>query len=1350
MTSGDPSRETLPDTLAVMTHPLVRDARRSGGWVLAANADLSHIVWASEAAATLFGLAPGPQMDGNAELAQKISAALQNDVSVRLHDAEFGAGTEISTQRIVVGSGGRECVLVISASGDAPARSREALVALSEIGNQPIAIWSSERSWFDAGFGATEQVYLEDLYDLKDGDADLDLAFLPNGKTAGLAKINRRLIAVWHKDDSRLLSFDLEPAAKGDQDTGAEGHVDETGQSMAGHHDGTEADWASTEGGSFTREIETIKSVSGSLLSAAGAALGGAALGRLAGAGEKNEDNDVDDALHSPADDTPESSQPSEEMAGALPVSSSDEAIEENARENAEPTEAHPDEVISQHAVSSETDEQESGTPSIPSSNTEQPSGAPVSILTFIAGGIGAAAAYHYSQKEREETAGISDEAVVHQPSPESGDADLPVIADDAEAEGRDAKASEATTEPAAAVVAGDVSTDDTAPYQQSPGYQTEQTAAEISKRQDPVRSNWSMPDAATLAASTSVSGSEFGANAENDEKVEPTGDKAAAEPAAMDNSAEPMSERAGDTSEALPDEGEGVVSEFVPDFSADPTRFVWRLDHEGRFHALSQEFAAVVGPRAADVIGISFADLSEALDLDPHNEIAPLIDRRETWSDRSVFWPVESSDKRVPIDLAALPVFSRDRSFDGFRGFGVARPADAQDDPEAWGWQLATGATMHEIVAEAVRSRPSEELDFGVDEDADPSSEEMTSETGRSLENDDDHVVQLAERRMRRDAPLSDEEAAAFRKIGVALSGGERSADLDEAIQIAKQKIALFGGTAPSPADIHPDPADAAGSAHRDEATQKGRPNRSVAADLQAYYGRLPVPILVQSGDHTVFTNDEFADLTGYRDATSLAAAGGLDHLFEEGARSECVRLLRANGKTIDVRARMQRIAMGGKSFLVISFFATPRLTVTDLASVPAPEPDEIRAPETPQAYDPQDRFADLIASVEAAGAAVLVLDHEGQVEAANDLASELFAATTELEAVEKDAETGAEGRGQDAAPIGLLFTELFEGESRSRARDLIREASLGFQEARAGGDVDLTIRLKDGGTLDLTAVAEPLEAGGWCVVMRDLNETAAKAAKPREIDNDAEAARLRAEDESLRKTQFLASVSHEIRTPMTAVLGFADAIESEAFGPIGNPRYLDYIADIKRSSRHVLDLVNDLLELSKAEAGRLELNFRTVALNQVAGEVVSMMQPVAGSARVVLRSNLPPSVPPVIADERSLRQIVTNLIQNAINSTPGGGQIILSSQYREDGSVTLRCRDNGVGMTEKELELAKQPYGRVKAEGGMDRVGTGLGLPLAYAMAEANGAAISIESVPQHGTMVELRFTPDRVVTG
>jgi len=191
-----------------------------------------------------------------------------------------------------------------------------------------------------------------------------------------------------------------------------------------------------------------------------------------------------------------------------------------------------------------------------------------------------------------------------------------------------------------------------------------------------------------------------------------------------------------------------------------------------------------------------------------------------------------------------------------------------------------------------------------------------------------------------------------------------------------------------------------------------------------------------------------------------------------------------------------------------------------------------------------------------------------------------------------------------------------------------------------------------------------------------------------------------------------------------------------------------LEYAGDIVRSGRHVLDIVNDLLDISKIEAGEMELDFVAVELNETVSEAVSLLQPQANGQRVIIRTALSHSVPQVVADLRSVKQIVINILSNAIRFTPSGGQIVVSTAYESNGSVALRIRDTGIGMTREELELAMKPFRQVAGGTRKRGDGTGLGLPLTKAMVDANRATFAISSTPREGTLVEITFSPQRVL--
>jgi signal transduction histidine kinase len=255
--------------------------------------------------------------------------------------------------------------------------------------------------------------------------------------------------------------------------------------------------------------------------------------------------------------------------------------------------------------------------------------------------------------------------------------------------------------------------------------------------------------------------------------------------------------------------------------------------------------------------------------------------------------------------------------------------------------------------------------------------------------------------------------------------------------------------------------------------------------------------------------------------------------------------------------------------------------------------------------------------------------------------------------------------------------------------------------------------------------------------IVLRDLSQS-------RKHETELIAARLKAERQSATKSEFLAKVSHEIRNPLNAIIGFSELMMEERFGAIGNDRYRQYLKDINSSGGHIMSLVNDLRDLSKIESGRLELAFAGVALNELIEQCVALMQPQANREGIILRSSLSPRLPDVIADARSLRQIVLNLVASSIKLTGAGGQVIVSTARAESGALILRVRDTGAGMSAQELADALEPFQQVSSRSG----GSGIGLPLAKALAEANGASLRIESNRGSGTLIEVTFSRERVL--
>ncbi|HPG04984.1 MAG TPA: histidine kinase dimerization/phospho-acceptor domain-containing protein, partial [Rhodoblastus sp.] len=214
------------------------------------------------------------------------------------------------------------------------------------------------------------------------------------------------------------------------------------------------------------------------------------------------------------------------------------------------------------------------------------------------------------------------------------------------------------------------------------------------------------------------------------------------------------------------------------------------------------------------------------------------------------------------------------------------------------------------------------------------------------------------------------------------------------------------------------------------------------------------------------------------------------------------------------------------------------------------------------------------------------------------------------------------------------------FDGVKSGGVQSVLNDGREFMARAHQGGSIPVFM------TLGRLGGATPK----FCAVLRDL--TAWK-----KVERELGDARREAERASALKSDFLAKVSHEIRTPLNAILGFAEVIMDERFGPVGNARYRDYMRDIHKSGEHVLSLVNDLLDLSKIEAGKVDLNFTSVDINAVVAECVSIMQPQANRDRVVMRLSLAPGLPNIVADERSMRQIVLNLLSNAVKFNEPGG---------------------------------------------------------------------------------------------
>jgi signal transduction histidine kinase/PAS domain-containing protein len=297
--------------------------------------------------------------------------------------------------------------------------------------------------------------------------------------------------------------------------------------------------------------------------------------------------------------------------------------------------------------------------------------------------------------------------------------------------------------------------------------------------------------------------------------------------------------------------------------------------------------------------------------------------------------------------------------------------------------------------------------------------------------------------------------------------------------------------------------------------------------------------------------------------------------------------------------------------------------------------------------------------------------------------------------------------------------------------------------------GAAALALILTNGQAEERRRAAERALAAAEQEIGEFKSTVASDAAARDKSDEELRTAKREVQKAVATKAEFLTRISHEIRTPLNAIAGFAEVIMAERFGPIGNERYREYVKDIHAAGSHLVSLLNDLLDLSKIETGQLDLTFANVALNDLIQQCVAIMQPQANRARIIIRTALTPALPKVVADERAMRQIVLNLLANSVRFTGPGGQVIVSTAVSDAGEVVVRVRDTSVGMSEKDIEAALEPFRQTATSGSWGSGGTGLGLPLTKALAEANRANFSIKSAPNAGTLIEVAFPPASVVT-
>jgi len=239
-------------------------------------------------------------------------------------------------------------------------------------------------------------------------------------------------------------------------------------------------------------------------------------------------------------------------------------------------------------------------------------------------------------------------------------------------------------------------------------------------------------------------------------------------------------------------------------------------------------------------------------------------------------------------------------------------------------------------------------------------------------------------------------------------------------------------------------------------------------------------------------------------------------------------------------------------------------------------------------------------------------------------------------------------------------------------------------------------------------------------------------------ELARKYEAEKVRAEGANRAKSEFLANMSHELRTPLNAINGFSEIMLGEMYGPLGDRRYRDYARDILNSGQHLLALINDILDMSKIEAGKMSLRFDPVSLEEIAEDAARLVRNRAETAGLALALEFP-DLPEVEADYRAVKQVLLNLLSNAVKFTPRGGRIVIKADLRDDPRgrrVRVTVQDTGIGISAADLARLARPFEQIETQHAKSQQGTGLGLALSKSLVEMHGGLLDLKSAPGQGT--------------
>jgi PAS domain S-box-containing protein len=760
---------------------------------------------------------------------------------------------------------------------------------------------------------------------------------------------------------------------------------------------------------------------------------------------------------------------------------------------------------------------------------------------------------------------------------------------------------------------------------------------------------------------------------------------------------------------------GESPSSAIVPGLDPElhPVRFLWQMDAEGRFSLGSDEFTRLIGTRSAAGFGRLWSEVAEAFGLDPEGRVLKAVATRDAWSGITLNWPADGGG-RLPVELTGLPIFDRSRNFAGYRGFGLCRDLDsltrlgALRRVEMFGEPPPSSA---DSVAQDAASPPPQRAEARA-ETSRRTDLEMPGDTAR--EDMPENVVRLRPLGDARSSALTPVENSAFNELARQLSARLESENLVAA-------AAPVASAAPAPVIEPPAPAPKPEAVEPVWLAAPEPPARGEARD-KALFDLLSVGVLIYRLDRLLYANPAFFEQMGYASLHALEEAGGLDALYVEAGMSAAsstsdtgMPVTIASAQSPPGRpgtdARLYTIAWDGDSALALIFSGAESQGANAAAAI---APAAVTAPAPPPAGRVDAEELGAILDTLADG--IVMFDAEGNLNCCNRSAEALF--------------------GYDGAELMQRhLAQLFAPESQRVVRDYLD----GLKGADFARPIDhgreVLGRGREGGLipLSITMGRTRPDSPNFFAVFRDQSLA-------RKSESELQQARRLADRAANAKADLLARVSHEVRTPLNAIIGFAEVMIGERFGALGE-RYVEYMKDIRASGERVITVINDLLDLSRIETGRLDLAFANQNLNDLVESCVAGMQPQANRERIIIRSSLAHALPPVFADAGALRQITQNLIGNSIHLANAGGQVIVSTALSDFGDVVLRVRDTGHGLNDNEVAAAMEPF---RPYAPSDQASdSGVSLSLTKALVEANRAQFHIKTGPHSGTLIEVVFS-------